>query len=779
MRLSQTARKLNVGTETIVNYLKSQGIEIENKPNLKLTAKQLVLLEKEFSSALTEKQKAESIVLDLAKQEVPNPIEQPPHQEQSPQEQIKSPSEPILEETSDRLEEPKLVKGLTMLGKLKIDNALKEKRASVAKFKKIPSKKTTKTKPVILRSTYAQSPERKNKKRTQEIGKRQAPQVKRAKYQKEKKERFIKTQEIEQQKALKEEKILRVTEFITVHQLAALVNLPVANFLSVCMDLGIIASINQRLDPETIIVIADELGFEVKFVKNQTEEQEEIDSPEDLLPRPPVVTVMGHVDHGKTTLLDYIRKTQVVATEAGSITQHMGAYEVHTKDKKTIVFLDTPGHEAFTAMRARGVQLTDIAIIIVAADDGVMPQTKEAISHAQLANTPIVIAINKVDKPGADPQKVKEQLSQLNLLVEDWGGKYQCQEISAKKGQGIDQLLEKISLEAELLSLTANPNKKANGIVIEASLDHGRGYLATLMVKGGTLNKGDFIVTGPYFGRIKNMFDSKGTPLKQAMPSIPVQVLGLNGAPSAGQNFIVTESKQKAREKAATSEKMLRTQRFRVQHTVNREQLRKTLETHAIPELNLLIKGDVDGSVEALADALLKLATEKLNIKIIYKAVGPISESDVILAAASNAIVIGFQTKLSTKARLIANNEKVDIQLYTIIYDAIDYVKSVVEDILTPPQQKETIIGRAEVTKTFTFPGIGTIAGCKVLKGTIHKDGTLRCIRKEKILYTGPVKELQQKGQPVQQAKSRSECGINFANFNDILVGDIIEEIQP
>lgn len=786
MRLSQTARKLNIGTETIVNYLKNQGIEIDNNPNIKLSSEHLTLLEKAFSGSLTEKKKAEKIVIELPKKDTlpdkkpltnTTAIEKDPPKEKS--------YTPLVSNVNEQktISETTQLKGLTMLGKLELTKSFTKKKAKNASSKpikprKIYTKNATESKPAILRSSHSRFSERKTKPGRQEFIKKQSPQVKRSNYQKQKKERFAKAQEIEQQEASKAEKILKITTFITAKELAVLMNTPINEFLVTCMNLGIIASINQRLDPETIVIIADELGFEIKFVTTQSKVEVTTDAPENLLPRSPVVTVMGHVDHGKTSLLDYIRKAQVAENEEGNITQHIGAYQVHTKNQKSVVFLDTPGHEAFTAMRARGVQITDIAIIIIAADDGVMPQTKEAISHAQLANTPIIIAINKIDKPGANPQKIKEQLGQLNIMVEDWGGKYQCQEISAKTGLGVEELLEKILLEADMLSLQANPNKKAQGIVIEASLDQGRGYLATVMVQGGTLKKGDIILSGSCYGKIKAMFDAKGKPLQQALPSTPVQILGLNGAPSAGQSFTIVDLSQTARNEAAKNAKLLRNQRFRVQGTANLDQMRKTFETGSIPEINILIKGDVDGSIEALEEALLNLTTEKINIKIIYKAVGQISESDIILAAASHATIIGFQTKINPKTRAMATEEKVEVKIHTIIYDVIDYVKKHIENLLAPVEKKEIILGKAEVTKTFVIPDVGTIAGCRIVQGNIKINHTIRIKRKNKVLYTGPIKQLQRKSKIIKEAQTHSECGINLDNFNNILVGDIIEAIQ-
>ncbi|MEM7174161.1 MAG: translation initiation factor IF-2 [Bacteroidota bacterium] len=758
MRLSQVAKKLNIGTKSIIEYLKTQSIEIHHNPNIKLNKAHLELLEKEFNGFLTQVPPPKKIIAPVIVQEETIPL---PKSKQP---------EPNSTQTS--LQENKPLQGLSIVSKLDLSKHLIKKKKTYKQPNFQTQKKPTphtQQHPIFI----------KKKSRPQEINKKKIDPLQKAKYKKEKKERLIKAKEKAQSEAIKEQKILRVTSHITAHELSSLMDIPINQLLSTCMELGIIASMNQRLDPETIVVVADELGFQVEFVTNQITSQEEKDAPENLLPRSPIVTVMGHVDHGKTSLLDHIRKAQVAQSEAGSITQHIGAYEIHTKDQKRVVFLDTPGHEAFTAMRARGVELTDIAIIIIAADDGVMPQTKEAISHAQLAGTPIVIAINKIDKQGANPQKIKDQLAQINVIVEEWGGKYQCQEISAKKGLGIEDLLEKILIEADMLSLKANPNKKANGLVIESSLDQGRGYLTTVMVKGGTLQQGDTILAGSYYGKVKAMFSTQGTAIKKALPATPIQILGLNGAPNAGQNFLIVHNKRIAKEEAAKNKKIILQQKFKVQLTSNLAQMRKKLDTGTIPEINILIKGDVDGSIEALADALLKLSTDhQVQIKIIYKAVGQISESDIILASASQAIIIGFQTKLTPKARVMSVQEKVEVILKDIIYDAVEHIKATIEALLKPEEKKEIIISKAEVIETFSIPDIGTIAGCKVLKGNIKKEDKVTYKRKNKVLYNGFIKELQQKGKTVQQAKTRSEFAISFENFHDISVGDTIEVSQ-
>jgi translation initiation factor IF-2 len=553
----------------------------------------------------------------------------------------------------------------------------------------------------------------------------------------------------------------------------------VNEIISMCMSLGMFVSINQRLDAESITIIADEFGFSVEFTSQEEEVDiiEEKDSEESLEDRAPIVTIMGHVDHGKTSLLDYIRDASVTEGEAGGITQHIGAYDVMTKSGKRIAFLDTPGHEAFTAMRARGAKITDIVIIVVAADDDVMPQTKEAINHAQVAGVPIIIAINKIDKPNANPEKIKEALSANNILVEDWGGKYQCQEISAKSGIGIDDLLEKVLLEAEVLELKANPNKNAIGSVIEATLDKGRGYVTTIMVQSGTLNIGDVLLAGPFFGKVKAMFDHTGKKLNGAGPSTPLQMLGLDGAAQAGDKFNVMESDRDAREIANKREQIEREQSIRTKKHITLDEIGRRLAIGSFKELNVIVKGDVDGSVEALSDSLLKLSTGEVQVNIIHKGVGQISESDVLLASASDAIIIGFQVRPSGGAKAIAEKDEIEIRLYSIIYDAINEVKDAMEGLLAPTVE-EVITGNIEVRDVFKITKVGTVAGCYVTDGYVKRSNNIRIIRDGIVSYEGEIGQLKRFKDDVQEVKNGYECGISIKNFNDIKVGDVIEGFE-
>lgn len=573
-------------------------------------------------------------------------------------------------------------------------------------------------------------------------------------------------------------KTLKVTEFISANDLASLMNVSVNEVISTCLSLGMFVSINQRLDAEAITVIADEFGYDVQFTSAEEElDVVEDDGLEDTDPRAPIVTIMGHVDHGKTSLLDYIRNTKVTAQEAGGITQHIGAYDVVTKSGHKIAFLDTPGHEAFTAMRARGAKITDVAIIVVAADDDVMPQTKEAINHAQVAGVPIVIAINKIDKPGANPDKIRESLSQINILVEEWGGKYQCQEISAKTGQGVDELLEKVLLEAELLNLRANPEKRASGSVIEASLDKGRGYVATVMVQNGTLRVGDILLAGSHYGRVKAMFDDTGKRISEAGPSTPVLVLGLDGAPQAGEKFNVMETDREAREIATKRGQILREQSMRTKKHITLDEIGRRLAIGNFKQLNVIVKGDVDGSVEALSDSLLKLSTDEIQINIIHRGVGQISESDVLLASASDAIIVGFQVRPSAAAKRIAEQEEIEIRLYSIIYDAINDVKDAMEGMLSP-EVEEVIVGNAEVRQVFRISKVGTIAGCMVTDGYIKRQNPIRLVRDGIVVYAGKLNSLKRFKDDVSEVKAGFDCGIGIESVNDIRVGDVIESYE-
>lgn len=601
-----------------------------------------------------------------------------------------------------------------------------------------------------------------------------------AKYRRDKRDSFSARMHEQEQMDREQETVLKLTEFVTVSELAVMMDVPVNQVIGTCMSIGMIVSINQRLDAETINIVADEFGFTTEFVSAAVVEaigEDEPDSVEDLMPRAPIVTVMGHVDHGKTSLLDHIRKTNVIAGEAGGITQHIGAYNVKLDNGQRITFLDTPGHEAFTAMRARGAKVTDIAIIIVAADDSVMPQTIEAINHASAANVPMVFAINKVDKHGANPEKIKETLANMNYLVEDWGGKYQSQEISAKQGTGITELLEKVLLEAELLELKANPNKRAAGSVIESSLDKGRGYISTILVENGTLKMGDVVLAGTYFGKVKAMFNERNQRIKEARPAEPVLILGLNGAPQAGDNFNVMATEQEAREIANKREQLQREQSLRTKKHFTLDELGRRIALGDFKELNIIVKGDVDGSVEALSDSLLKLSTENIQINVIHKAVGAISDSDVLLAAASNAIIIGFQVRPSASARKMAEKEEIDVRLYSIIYDAIEEIKSAMEGMLSP-EIKEEITATVEVLTVFKITKVGTVAGCLVREGKIKRNNKVRIIRDGIVVYTGELESLKRFKEDVKEVGTNYECGLNIRNYNDMREGDMIESYE-
>ena len=600
-----------------------------------------------------------------------------------------------------------------------------------------------------------------------------------AKHRKEKRELASQRMQEEMEMQELEQKVLKVTEFVTVNDLATLMNnTPVTKVIGACMSLGMMVSINQRLDAETLVLVAEEFGYEVEFVTaNLTDaiaQGEAEDTEEDLLPRPPVITVMGHVDHGKTSLLDYIRKANVIAGEAGGITQHIGAYNVKLPDGQRITFLDTPGHEAFTAMRARGAKMTDLAIIIIAADDCVMPQTVEAINHAQAAGVPMVFAINKIDKPGANPDKIREQLSNMNILVEDWGGKYQCQEISAKKGINVDLLLEKVLLEAEMLELKANPNRRASGAVIESSLDKGRGYLATILVQNGTMRVGDVMLSGCFTGRVKAMFNERGQKVEQAGPSTPVSVLGLNGAPTAGETFNIMADEKEAKDIANKREQLIRIQGIKTQKHMTLEEIGRRIAIGNFKELNVIVKGDVDGSVEALSDSIIKLSTEEVRVNVIHKAVGAISESDILLAAASDAIIIGFQVRPMPSARKLAEKEEIEIRLYSVIYDCINELKSGIEGMLEP-EQKEVVTATAEVQETFKISKVGTIAGCIVREGKLQRTAKVRVIRDGIVVYTGELGSLKRFKDDVKEVLSGMDCGLNIQGYNDIKIGDVIE----
>ena len=610
--------------------------------------------------------------------------------------------------------------------------------------------------------------------RLQGRGKSKRSKIKRESRQKRKEQAIA-----DQLKQDEESRILKVTEFITVSELANMMDVPVTDVITACFNLGLMVTMNQRLDAETLSLVADEFNFDVKFIDTE-EELEEVeieDSEEDLIKRPPIVTIMGHVDHGKTSLLDYIRKANVVAGESGGITQHIGAYKVELDNGEKLTFIDTPGHEAFTAMRARGTKVTDVAVIVIAADDNIMPQTKEAISHAQAAGVPMIFAINKIDRPAANPDNIKQQLANMNLLVEDWGGKYQSQEISAKTGQGVDELLEKIVLEAEMLDLKANPNRAALGTVLEAALDKGRGYVADMLVQNGTLKVGDYVLAGKYHGKVKAMYDERDKRVKAAEPSTPVRVLGLDGAPTAGDRFKVYEDEREAKKIAQKRDQIIREQQLRAQKHITLDEIGRRIALGDFKELNLIIKGDVDGSVEALSDSLQKLSTENVNVNIIHKAVGQISDTDVNLASASDAIIVGFNVRPSVSARRLAEQEQVQIKTYSIIYDVINDVKEAMEGMLSP-EIKEEVTGTVEVRETFKISKIGTVAGCMVTSGKIYNHSKVRLIREGIVIYDGELASLKRFKDDVKEVSKGYECGLMIKNYNNIEVGDVVEAYQ-
>jgi translation initiation factor IF-2 len=877
VRLGQASRKLNVGHNTILEFLSKKGISVENNPNAKLTAEQFAMLAKEYASSASEKLEASGITIGTKPVENIAPKSEPEtHRKKADDEEnvliknlgskdiVKHKDEPKPEKVE--AEKPKL-EGIKVLGKINLEKEPKTKPQEIvvpkveveeekpviipqvevkvevekpveqelikAKADKLQGLKVLskielpaekKTQPVAssdLNKANQQKRPRKrlptpNEQRGQQStgprpnqGQGQKPFVRTpkaeptdkeiqdqvratlaklsggqkkfsgAKYRKEKRQTVSDAEDERLRQEQESSKTLKVTEFISANDLASLMNVSVNDVISTCLGLGMFVSINQRLDAEAITVIADEFGFEVQFASTEEEEaaNEEPEAEEDLKPRAPIVTIMGHVDHGKTSLLDFIRNTKVTASEAGGITQHIGAYDVMTKSGNKIAFLDTPGHEAFTAMRARGAKLTDIAVIVVAADDDVMPQTKEAINHAQVAGVPLVFAINKIDKQTANPEKIKESLSKINILVEDWGGKYQSQGISAKTGIGIEDLLEKVLLEAELLNLKANPDKPAVGSIIEAELDKGRGYVTTLMVQSGTLRVGDVMVAGSNYGRVKAMFDDTGKKVKEAGPSTPVQILGLDGAPQAGEKFQIMESDREAREVANKRSQILREQSIRTKKHITLDEIGRRLAIGSFKQLNVIIKGDVDGSIEALSDSLLKLSTPKVEVSIIHKAVGQISESDVLLASASDAIILGFQVRPSASAKRLADNEEIEIRMYSIIYDAINEIKAAMEGMLEK-EFEEVIVGNAEVREVFKITKVGTVAGCMVTDGYIKRNNPIRLIRDGIVVYSGEMTALKRFKDDASEVKSGFDCGMSIKNLNDINVGDVIESYE-
>ena len=895
MRLSQVARKLNIGKKTILDFLESKGFKVEDNPNSKITPEQFQILSKEFATSAMDKEEALGLTIGkkhsdnfIIDSEIDEEERQNDEEEEiliksitatKKQEEIEEKEEKVEKELWD--EKPKL-KGIKVVGKIELekDKKIEEVEKDLTEEKKqeveepevkkekepteeetavpeesiapldvpeeddevieakaeslrglkvigkieLPEKKKKSQQPIAssdeqkeknkkkrprkrIPRQYQDDEEykevrtkqketRRHKSQKEEVSDKEVQEqikatlaklssskakesVSRSKYRREKRSAVAEAHEEMLQKKKEEAKILQVNEFISANDLASLMNVSVNEVISISMNLGMFVSINQRLDAEAITFIADEFGYDVKFVTEEEdfEIEEEVDQEKDLNPRAPIVTIMGHVDHGKTSLLDYIRHSKIIEQEAGGITQHIGAYDVVTDSGKRITFLDTPGHEAFTAMRARGAKITDVVIIVVAADDNVMPQTKEAINHAQIAEVPIVIAINKIDKPNANPDKIKEELANINILVEDWGGKYQCQEISAKTGQGVDELLEKVLLEAELLELKANPHKAAIGTVIEASLDKGRGYVTTVLVEAGTMHIGDIVLAGEHYGRVKAMFDHIGNNVKHADPSTPVLILGLDGAPQAGDRFHVMQSEREARELSNKRQQLLREQSLRTKKHITLDEIGRRLAIGSFKELNIIVKGDVDGSVEALSDSLLKLSTEEIQISIIQKGVGQISESDVILASASDAIIIGFQVRPSANARKLAEQEEIEIRLYSVIYDAINEIKDAMEGMLAPEVQ-EVITGNVEIREVFKISKVGSVAGCMVTDGLIKKSNNIRLVRDGIVIYSGEIGALKRFKDDVNEVKSGYECGISIKNYNDLKVGDVIEAFE-
>ncbi len=742
------------------------------------------------------------------KEEKPKPKEKEEKEEVSAEKQEEAPKAQKEEEKDDVYKTRiKKLEGPTILGKMDLPKEKEAPKKPVAsstdpsKSKRRKRKRIKKDKPVETQMPQQKAGKQEGKKPRRGRKEQAKPELteeeiskqiretlaslsgtgksKGAKHRRLKREMLQQQKEKEMEQSEATQKVIQVTEFVSASELANLMDVSVNEIISTCMSLGLFVSINQRLDAETITIVADEFGYEVEFVSVDAQEvvEEENDRPEDLDDRAPIVTVMGHVDHGKTSLLDRIRHANVIAGEAGGITQHIGAYSVERDDGKSITFLDTPGHEAFTAMRARGAKVTDVAIIVVAADDQVMPQTVEAINHAQAAGVPIVIAINKIDKPGANPDKVKEDLANINILVEDWGGKYQCQEISAKQGLNIENLLEKVLLESELLELKANPSRKASGTVIESSLDRGRGYVATILVQNGTLRIGDIVVAGTHHGKVKAMFNERGQRIQEAGPSTPVLILGLDGAPQAGDTFNVMGSEHEAKNITTKRQQLIREQGLRTQKHITLDEIGRRIAIGDFKELNVIVKGDVDGSVEALADAMLKLSTEEVQVNIIHKAVGPITEGDVLLASASNAVIVGFQVRPSLAARKLAEQEQIDIRLYSVIYNAINEIKSAIEGMLSP-EIEEKVTANLEVRDVFKITKVGTVAGCKVLDGKIHRNASIRLIRDGIVIYTGELGSLKRFKDDVKEVSAGYECGLNIEKFNDIKVGDIIEAFE-
>ena len=789
-----------IDLETVTRETKAPKKEEKEKPKQEPVEKEDVLKEEKKSPAKKTKEPAgETVAENVAPEAVTDSVIEEEilvEQEEEPVELFKTPFTKLS--------------GLTVVGKIDLpveekkkpvsyqhvniegesDFRRKKKRKRISKDKEQvpvvkPAPSDKKEKPVkrIIkkRSVRAEVDDEEVQKQIKETLARLTTKGKSkgSRYRREKREAISLKHREDEDRIEQEKNILKVTEFVSVNELASMMNVPVTDIISTCMNLGLFVSINQRLDAETLALLADEFGYKVEFVSAELQEtvREAEDAEEDLKPRPPIVTVMGHVDHGKTKLLDYIRRTNVIAGEAGGITQHIGAYSVVLDDGRQITFLDTPGHEAFTAMRARGAQITDIAIIVVAADDGVMPQTIEAINHASAAGVPIVFAINKIDKTTSNPDKIKEALANMNFLVEDWGGKYQSQEISAKTGLNIDLLLEKVLLEAEMLDLKANPDKPALGTIIESALDKGRGYTSTVLVKAGTLRVGDIVIAGASFGHIKAMHNERGAKVDEVGPATPALILGLNGAPQAGDKFNVMENDREAKDIATKRAQLQREQGLRTQKHITLDEIGRRIAIGNFQELNIIVKGDVDGSVEALSDSLIKLSTPEIQLNIIHKAVGQISESDVLLAAASNAVIVGFQVRPSLSARKLAEKEEIDVRLYSIIYDAIEEIRAAMEGMLSP-EVKEEIVATLEIREIFKVTKVGTVAGCYVKEGKITRNTKVRIIRDGIVIYTGELGSLKRFKDDVKEVVGGYECGLNISNFNDIKVGDVVEGYQ-
>ena len=820
IRLNKVLKELNISLDRAVEFLSSKNIEIEPRPTSKIDDETYRLLLNEFQTDKSDKDKLEEINIKKKKElEEKQILEE--KTEQTPAEELNAelkssenaqfsaeinksilPNKTVKDEKKENPEEPSKIQtnfqklsGLKKTGEVIDLDSIKKKEDKVEESKKRRRKRISKdiSQPKNTDKKFTNNSKNSNQKvepNDDEIQKQiretleklqgKSSKSKGAKYRKDKRDQHKLKSEEELAQQAEESKKIKITEFITVGEIATLMEVSTNEIISACMSLGIMVTMNQRLDAETLAVVADEFGFELDFVKTDIEEEKEEKEEEDLLEnlkeRPPIVTVMGHVDHGKTSLLDYIRKSSVTEAESGGITQHIGAYSV-TVNSKNITFLDTPGHEAFTAMRARGAQITDIVIVVIAADDNIMPQTKEAISHAQAGGVPIIFAINKIDKEGANPDKVKESLASMNLVVEDWGGKIQSQDISALSGKGIDELLEKVLLEAEIMDLKANPDKLSTGTILEAYLDKGRGYVSTVLVQNGSLKIGDYILAGKTSGKVKAMFDESGNSLEVAQPSTPVSVLGLDGAPQAGDQFKVLEDEKEAKQIAAKRTQLVREQSVRTQKHLTLDEIGRRIAIGDFQEFNVIIKGDVDGSVEALTDSFQNLSTEEIQVNIIFKGVGAITESDVLLASASDAVIIGFNVKPTQSARKLSEKEQIDIRSYSIIYDAINDLKDAMEGMLSP-EMKEENTGEAEVRDTFKISRIGTIAGCMVTSGKILRNSSVRVVRGDEQIFEGKLLSLKRFKDDVKEVAKGYDCGIQINDFNDLEVGDLIKCYQ-